>query len=108
MDTLVAGDRVNILQRITYGDTTWGCTKDGWIAMNYIYVDGTTGEGSGNGTVTGNGVNIRSGPGTGYDVVGSLNEGDDVKIYAQFKIGNMTWGCTDNGWISMNFVEIDE
>ena len=101
------GDRVNILEQIKYGNTTWACTKNGWISMDYIYVDGTTGEGSGTGTVTGDQVNIRTGPGTGYDSVGSKNEGDTVEILAQFKIGDMTWGCTSKGWISMTYVDMD-
>ena len=100
-------DRVQILERIKIGNTTWGCTSKGWISMDYVYVDGTAGEGSGTGTVTGSQLNIRSGPGTNYDSVGSLNSGDTVKIYAQFTIGDMTWGCTDKGWVSMTYVDMN-
>ena len=102
------GDRVEVLQTIKLGDTTWGCTKDGWIAMGYIYVDGTKGENSGTGTMTGDNVNIRSGPGTNYDRVGSLNKGTTVEILHQVKVGNMTWGCIDKGWISMDYVDMDK
>ena len=98
--------RVNILEQIKVGNTTWGCTKDGWISMDYVYVDGTKGEGAGTGTVTGDNVNIRSGPGTKYDAVGSAHSGDEIEILAQFEIGNMTWGCTSKGWICMDYVGI--
>ena len=98
--------RVNILEQIKVGGTTWGCTKDGWISLDYVYIDGTTGEGAGTGTVSGSNVNIRSGPGTGYNIVGSYNRGDTVEIYAQFTFGNTKWGCTNKGWVSMDYVEV--
>lgn len=104
VDSLVYGDRVNILEQITIDGTTWACIEKGWISMAYVYVDGTEGDGAGTGVVNGDNVNIRSGPGTGYKSVGSANTNDTVKIYAQFEIGNMVWGCTDKGWIAMQFV----
>lgn len=102
------GARVNVLERIKIDGTTWGCIDGGWISMDYVYVDGTTGTGSGTGTVTGEGVNIRSGPGTGFGSVGSLSKGDSIKIYAQFKIGDMTWGCSAKGWVSMSYVDMND
>lgn len=102
------GTRVNVLHTIKVGDTTWGCTKDGWIAMGYVYVDGTKGENGGTGTMTGDGVNIRSGPGTNYDSVGSLNKGTTVEILHQVKIDGRTWGCISKGWIAMEFVDMDD
>ena len=98
--------RVNILEQVKVGGTTWGCTKDGWISLSYVYIDGTTAEGSTTGTISGSNVNIRSGPGTNYDRVGSYNSGDTVQVYAQFTVGNMKWGCTSKGWVSMDYVEV--
>lgn len=106
VDTLNAGARVTILQRITVDGKTWGCVKNGWISMEYVYVDGTKGDGAGIGAVIGDNLNIRSGPGTGYASVGSLNYGDNVEILAQFTIGETTWGCIDKGWISMDYVNM--
>ncbi len=97
-----SGTRVNILEQIN----GWGCTNKGWISMNYIYKDGTKADGAGTGTVTGDNVNIRSGPGTGYDAVGSLSEGDEVEILAQFEIDGTYWGCTDKGWVCMDYVGV--
>lgn len=96
------GKRVEFYEK----DGSWGRTKDGWISLNYVYQDGTTGSNTATGTVTGNGLRIRSGPGTGYDVVGSLSAGDTVKILEQFKYDGTTWGCIKNGWISMDYVDI--
>lgn len=100
------GARVNILEQFTVNGTKWGCIDKGWISLDYVYIDGSTGENGGTGTVTGDGLNIRTGPGTNYDTNGSLNKGDTIKIYTQIKIGDITWGCTDKGWVSMQYVEI--
>lgn len=96
------GDRVHILEQIN----GWGCTNKGWISMNYLYVDGTEGEGAGSGTVTGNDVNIRSGPGTGYESVGSLDAGDEIEILAQFEVDGTYWGCIKKGWVCMDYVGV--
>ena len=100
------GDRVNILEQFTINGVTWGCTKTGWISMEYVYIDGTEGETTGTGVVTGNQVNLRGGPGTGYESKGSVNSGDTVQILEVFKIGDKYWGCTKNGWICMDYVSM--
>ncbi|MBQ7002116.1 MAG: SH3 domain-containing protein [Oscillospiraceae bacterium] len=97
------GDRVEILEK----SGTWGRTKNGWISLNYVYQDGTTGTKTGAGTVTGSELNIRSGPGTGYGTVGSYRQGDRVTILEQFTYNNVTWGCTNKGWISLQYVDMD-
>ena len=100
------GDRVNILEQVTIGTTTWGCTNKGWISMGYVYKDGTQADGAGTGTVTADAVNIRSGPGTKYESVGSVNSGDTVEILAQFEYDGTYWGCTSKGWICMDYVGV--
>jgi len=104
--TVNFGKRVDILEQITIGNTTWGCISNGWISLGYVYIDGTNGDGAGTGTVEGDGVNIRSGPGTGFNVVGSLNTGDTVEILAQFEINGTYWGCINNGWVCMDYVGV--
>ena len=95
------GDRVEILEQ----SGSWGRTSKGWIHLDYVYQDGTSGKNIiQNATITGSGLNIRQGPGTGYDVVGSYNNGDKVTILEQFTYGGTTWGCTNKGWISMQYV----
>lgn len=100
---LATGDRVEILEK----DGGWGRIDKGWISLDYVYIDGTTGENSGTGTITGDQLNIRTGPGTTYGTNGTLNKGDTVKILTQIKVGNTTWGCIDKGWISMDYVDMD-
>ena len=106
VESLKYGTRVEILQRITIGNTTWGCIKNGWISMDYVYVDGTVGEGGGAAIITGDQLNIRSGPGTNYASVGTLNSGDEVNILAQCTINGKIWGCISKGWISMDYVGV--
>ena len=97
------GDRVEILEK----DGSWGRTSKGWISLNYVYQDGTTGSKTASGTITATQLRIRSGPGTGYDSVGAYNQGDTVSILEQFTYNGVTWGCTSKGWISLEYVELD-
>lgn len=105
--SLKYGARVTILEQFTYNGTTWGCTKDGWIAMTYVFVDGTKNDDSEYATITGDELNIRSGPGTGYNSVGTLNEGDEVIVHFILKVGDTSWGNIDKGWICMDYAELD-
>lgn len=97
------GQRVEFLQK----DGNWGRTEKGWVSLSYVYQDGTTGTNTANGVITGDGLNIRTGPGTDYGIVGSYDEGDSVRILEQFTYGKTTWGCTNKGWISMDYVDVD-
>lgn len=101
-----SGARVNILEQFTFNGVKWGCTDKGWISMEYVYVDGT-GEDILYGTVTGDELNIRSGPGTGYGSVGKLNSGDEVEILYTVEVNGVTWGNIDKGWISMDYVDLN-
>ena len=86
--------------------------------MDYVDVGGNSGNSGNNnaentdssghktGTVTGNGLNIRTGPGTDYPAVGTLNYGDRVTILEEKVVGTTTWGKIANGWISLDFVSI--
>jgi len=81
----------------------WARIEDGWVSVSYFYMEGTTGEGSGIGTVVDADLNVRSGPGKDYERVGGLKQGDTVKIQAQVS----GWGYTGKGWVSMNYVKMD-
>ena len=104
LGNMTYGTRVEIMEK----SGNWGRTKDGWICLDYIYEDGTTGSKTANGTITGTQLNIRSGPGTGYGSVGSYDKGDKVTILEQFTYNGTTWGCTNQGWISMDYVSVGD
>ena len=60
------------------------------------------------GTVKANGgLNVRSGPSTGYPVVSSLANGTKVEILEQKIVGAMVWGRMSQGWISMQYIVLD-
>lgn len=119
------GDTVTILEQKVVGSMTWGKIARGWISMNYVVLDGSDQEepepedpgdsqepGGDSGAVTGyikavGGLNIRSGPGTNYDIVGAYSNGDKVTVTQQQTAGSVTWGKTDRGWISMNYFTTD-
>lgn len=52
-------------------------------------------------------VNVRSGPSGNTKVVKKLNKGDRIMIYEAVKMEKTVWGRMDEGWISMQFVELD-
>lgn len=61
------------------------------------------------GIVTGARVlNVRSGPGTEHEKVGELDEGTKIAIYEVQEVGDSVWGRTKMGWISMNYIELEE
>ena len=59
------------------------------------------------GTITGNELRIRAGAGTSYEILGFLMAGDRVEILEQKTAGGMTWGRIAEGWISLDYVELD-
>ena len=52
-------------------------------------------------------LNVRLGPGTGYEKVGVLNDGDRVEIYEYKSVSGVKWGRIGMGWISMDYVALD-
>ena len=86
----------------------WARITDGWILLDHVYLDGTAGpEEAQMGTVTGNAVSIRSGPGMEYGIVSACNTGARVKILYQTILYGYGWGCTESGWICMEYVLLD-
>ena len=100
INTVSLGNRYAFYQK----SNGWVRIKHGWVYTGYMYIEGDTGEGAGNGKITGTDLNIRSGPGTAFDTVGSYKKGETVKILAQVK----GWGYTAKGWISMKYVEMEK
>ena len=80
--------------KISYDGTT------GWISGDYVSVGGSSSsnessssnQASSSGTVTADYLNVRSGAGTGYGVIGGLSEGSSVSIIS-----------TENGWCKINY-----
>lgn len=110
------GDRVEVFEQKVVGAMTWGRIENGWICMDYVRLDEVVQEppvveptppSSVMGTVTGSGLRIREGAGTGYKTLGYLSKGDRVEILEQKVVGSMTWGRIENGWVCMDYIKVD-
>ena len=52
-------------------------------------------------------VRIRKGPGTNYPEAGYLACGTPIEIYETKGSGQQMWARIEQGWVSMNYVELD-
>lgn len=110
-----AGSKAEIYQTKWVGSSQWGRMANGWICMDYVSLSsgsqsGTDSSGAAqtSGTVTGSNVNVRSGAGTGYGIVGRKNSGDTVTVYERKTAGGLNWGrIGDNQWICLAYVRLD-
>ena len=114
--TLARGTKVNVYEQVTKDGAAWGRIDQGWVAMQYVALDTTTGGSTSSGsteTAIGTGyvnssvdLNVRSGPGLGYAKVTSLKSGTQVTVYEQLTSDGMIWGRIDQGWVCMSYVTL--
>ena len=110
--TLQKGNRFNVYEYKLNNNMIWGRIGGSkWICLSYTLLDstGTITGGGEMGTIikTGYAANIRSGPGTGYALMGKMLINSRVEIF-EIKQGNGTkWGRISLGWISMEYVMLD-
>ena len=110
----VAGSQVEIYQTKWVGSSQWGRMTNGWICMDYVSLSSDSQSGSGSTdtqisrTVSGSNVNVRSGAGTGYSIVGRKNSGDVITVYERKTSGGLNWGrIGDNQWICLAYVRLE-
>lgn len=119
VDTLRSGERVEITEQKTVGSMIWGKIRQGWISMTYVKLDSTSqpeptpGPGSvtqkpagQTGTVNCDVLNIRSGAGVNYGIVGYYTKNTSVTVTEQKTVGSTVWGKTSRGWVSMDYVTL--
>ena len=109
--------KVEILELKMVGTQQWGKISNGWISMDYVILDKTAEEEDSGNTSSGevwtgkvvnaNELRIRSGAGTNYSIVGYLKGGTKVTITEKKTNGSMVWGKISNGWISLDYVQLD-
>lgn len=101
--------RVRLYEIIEIGQTRWGYTDSGWIDLANVYVEGETGEGACYVQVVDTTpLNVRIGPGTGYDVLRTLSIRSYTDVLFQVNTGTDNWGFIGDGWIYMGLVKIQE
>ena len=59
------------------------------------------------GTITVNDLNVRREPSVTSPIVERLAQGTCVEILSQKVINGVTWGQIAEGWIPMNYVQLD-
>lgn len=105
------GDQLVVTETSKDSTYHWGKTHRGWICLQYTNYDAEVTpkpEKQVMGTIkVSSQLRVRSGPSTGYAVVGNLQNGDRVTILEQKTTGAMQWGRISTGWISMSYVELD-
>ena len=79
----------------------WVRIENGWVSADFFYIEGATADDGLSGTVTTDDLNIRTGPDTSFQSVGTYQTGEEIEILAQ--VG--AWGYTEKGWVFMNYVE---
>lgn len=106
IDTLSAGSEVLIVEEYS----SFGrINSSGWILLD------STKEVESNDnsispvtvTVQNTEVNVRSGPGTNYSIVGSADKGDTMTITAVATGTGYTWGQFSKGWIALMYTNYD-
>ena len=108
---LNTGDRVTITEQKTVGSMTWGKMSKGWICMSYVKLDQVEEDKTESvwGTVNVNEfLRIRKGPGTSYAIAGYLGPKDRVEILERKTVGSTVWGRISQGWISLDYVILDQ
>lgn len=114
--TANTGDALTITETSADATYTWGKFAGGWICLKYTNYQSVTAPKPEEpaapqvrtGTIKVNDtLRIRSGPSTGYSVVGYLSKGAKVEILEEKIVGSMVWGKIDKGWISMDYVVLD-
>lgn len=90
--------KVEVLE--TDGD--WLRISSGWINKNYVKPVGSSVTANNTGTVKASILRVRSGPGTSYQQVGYLRNGEKVIILEN----RGDWLRISSGWISADYVKI--
>ena len=101
------GQEVVITLLGTSRNKLWGKFEGGWICLdNYTnYYSVIANALPKWGMVTADGVNVRSGAGTGNSIVGQKNKGDQVQVTRWTFNGDLMWGQIAEGWICLQYVQ---
>lgn len=132
--SLFNGQKLEILEQSTAGNTNWGRITRGWVCMDYVVTDtfrqeestipesvpetqpppmpqpeppANTPEPIGiKGKITADALRIRSGAGVTNAILGFYYQNEVVFVSERVSLGSVYWGKTDRGWINMDYVQI--
>ena len=104
--------KIAITETFTVGGYTWGKSTLGWFRLDYTNYEDLKAAQTvfpQNGVVTGDDVNVRTGPGTNYNRVTQKDKGDVVVITEEATGSGLRWGkMTDGNWICLDYVRYVE
>ena len=116
------GTAVTILELKANGTGIWARVKEGWISMDHVALNTSnppvvttpsTGTSTGDGNTvimtgvvnSGINLNVRLGAGVGFDIVNSLPNGTQVKIYEKQLVNGHYWGkMGNNAWVCLSYI----
>ena len=105
--TLSTGTRVKILEQLTVDGQKWGYAEEGWVPMEFLYLEGDAGKRPCEGIVIDSTpLNVRMGPSTKFSIITSLPYGTPVEVIERIKCNGNDWGFIGTGWIYMKNVDI--
>lgn len=82
-------------------DNGWARIEDGWVSTEYFYIEGSASDSAFTGTINTDDVNIRTGPDTTFQIIGTHKKGDTVEILARVEV----WGYTEKGWVYITYID---
>ena len=101
--------RVKLYEILELSGSRWACTDSGWIELSNVYVEGEKGEGACYVQVVDTTpLNVRVGPGTGYDIIRTQDMKSYTNVLFQVSTSNNYWGFIGDGWVYMGLVEVVE
>ena len=112
--SLKKGTKVTIYEQQVADGMTWGKINynggSGWICMSYVTIDSTSNSGTGvMGTVARcfSHVNVRSAPGVGSALVGTIQVGARVEVFEKRLYNGEYWCRVAQGWVCMQYIILD-
>ncbi len=109
--TVKKGNYITIYEKKQDGGMSWGLTDGGWVCINYLTITGIGASGSGNSGTIANcdfTANVRSNANSGSTLIAKVKITSRVVVYETMVVGSETWGRTDLGWISMQYIVMDD
>lgn len=97
-----SGDKLTITKLKLVDGSPWGKLSNGWVCLDYVKMNKPAAGAPA--LIMGDDLNIRKGAGKSYSVVGQYDKGIVVTILETKSVDGTTWGRTDKGWVSMDYV----
>ena len=107
------GTEVTVTEKKNNGITMWGKISNGWICLDYVEFESNSDDATKPESITGTVrvnefLRVRNGPGTSYSVAGYLKPDERLTITERRTVDGVVWGKISQGWISLEYVELDE